>query len=243
MDMNEEFGDELKVWMLEHFMQMAPKAIWRPEGTGLRYRKLDDETLALEHRVDHPDSLHHHERIVRLLNAVNLKAVDDDVMVTPAALSAEEAFMREVEERQAIAGSWTTPDGTRLADLPLEEGVPTYMGEREVLLDDGETQTIEDWAVIVPYESGEDIVMNPDDYNLLAGDDLFMRAKTSLGWLRAMTRQQMYEAGKTRELGVLVGGECPDTGEKVPPWMWGTYCSRSYDLDAMYNELRIGEEE
>ena len=204
MDMNEEFGDELKVWMLEHFMQMAPKAIWRPEGTGLRYRKLDDETLALEHRVDHPDSLHHHERIVRLLNAVNLKAVDDDVMVTPAALSAEEAFMREVEERQAIAGSWTTPDGTRLADLPLEEGVPTYMGEREVLLDDGETQTIEDWAVIVPYESGEDIVMNPDDYNLLAGDDLFMRAKTSLGWLRAMTRQQMYEAGKTREL-VRVG--------------------------------------
>ena len=58
MDMNEEeFTPELKVWALEHFNQMAAKAVWRPDGTGCRYRKIDETTMRLEHRIDHPDSI------------------------------------------------------------------------------------------------------------------------------------------------------------------------------------------
>ena len=237
MDMNDEFNPELQVWMLEHFNKMAPSAVWSPEGTGLRYRKSGDDVLTLDHRVDHPDSIHHHERIVRLMASVNLRVEDEGAMVTPAALTAEDAFRQEMQERQTIAASWTTEDGTRLADLPLEQAYPAYLGEREVLLDDGETSTIEDWAVMVPYENGDDIAMNPDDYNLLAGDDLFMRYKNDYGFVRALTRQQMFEMSNSGELGVLVGSECPDTGVKVPPWMWGTYCDRDYDLDAIYKEL------
>ena len=90
---------------------------------------------------------------------------------------------------------------------------------------------------MVPYENGDDIAMNPDDYNLLAGDDLFMRYKNDYGFVRALTRQQMFEMSNNGELGVLVGSECPDTGAKVPPWMWGTYCDRDYDLDPIYKEL------
>ena len=108
----EEFGPELRVWMLEHFQTMAPGAIWRPEGTGLRYRKEDETSLTLEHRVDHPDSIHHHERLKRLCVVVNIEVKDDDVMVTSPALSAEEAYMREMQERQQIASMWTTEDGT-----------------------------------------------------------------------------------------------------------------------------------
>ena len=26
------------------------------------------------------------------------------------------------------------------------------------------------------------------------------------------------------ELGVVLGSKDPDTGERVPSWMWGTYC-------------------
>ena len=231
MDMNEEFPPELQVWMLEHFGQMAPNGIWRPEGTGLRYRKTDDDTLTLDHRVDHPDSIHHHERIKRLMETVNLRVEDDDVMVTQAALSVEEAYMQEIQERQAVASAWQCECGTRLADMNLEEGTPSFMGEREILLDNGETDTIEDWAVNVTCQGCDTVIaMNPDDYNILAGDDLFMRYKNDLGYLKAMTRQQMYEMASTDELGVLVGSECPDTGVKVPPWMWGTYCSRDYTL-------------
>ena len=130
MDVNEDFDPELRVWMLEHFNKMAPGAVWSPEGTGLRYRKTGDDVLTLDHRVDHPDSLHHHERIVRLMETVNLRVEDEGAMVTPAALTAEDAFRQEMQERQAIAASWTTEDGTLLADLPLEDAYPAYLGDR-----------------------------------------------------------------------------------------------------------------
>tara|TARA_B100000424_G_scaffold211440_1_gene168874 strand:+ start:377 stop:1105 length:729 start_codon:yes stop_codon:yes gene_type:complete len=242
--MTEEYEPELKVWALEHFNQMAVKAVWRPEGTGCRYRKIDDQTLELEHRVDHPDSINHHERITGLFAAVNIGMVDDKPMITSAALSAEEAFMQEMQERQAVAASWTNEDGVPLASLPLELAEPVYLGEREVLLDNGETHTVEDWGVSVPpleEESSSNVIMNPDDFNLLAGDSLFMRYKSGDNYMIAMTRQQMFDMTKTDELGVLVGSECPDTGEKVPPWMWGTYCMRVPITDIVSKSL--GEEE
>jgi hypothetical protein len=229
---NEDFTPELKVWALEHFNQMAAKAVWRPDGTGCRYRKVDDTTLRLEHRVDHPDSIHHHDRIAKLFAIVNIDMIDDDVMVTSPAITAEDAFRQEMQERQAVAASWTTEDGTRLADLPLEDAKPTYMGDREILLDNGETSTIEDWGVKAYYGDDKELIMNPDDYNLLAGDDLFMRYWTGSYFMVALTRQQMFEMADAGELGVLVGSTCPETGVKVPPWMWGTYCRE-----------QIGEEE
>ena len=48
---------------------------------------------------------------------------------------------------------------------------------------------------------------------------------------------------KSEELGVLVGSECPDTGEKVPPWMWGTYCKRVAHADYLIKALDNLEEE
>ena len=240
--MTEEYEPELKVWALEHFNQMAVKAVWRPEGTGCRYRKVDDQTLELEHRVDHPDSINHHERITGLLAAVNIGMVDDKPMITNAAVSAEEACMQEMQERQAVAASWTNEAGVPLSSLPLELAEPVYLGEREVLLDNGETHTVEDWGVRVPsIDTESPVIMNPDDFNLLAGDSLFMRYKSDDNYMVAMTRQQMFDMTKTDELGVLVGAECPDTGEKVPPWMWGTYCMRVPVEDVVIKSL--GEEE
>jgi hypothetical protein len=241
--MTEEYEPELKVWALEHFNQMAEKAVWRPEGTGCRYRKIDEQTLELEHRVDHPDSIHHHERITGLFASVNIGMIDDKPMVTAAALSAEEAFMQEMQERQAVAASWTNEAGVPLASLPLELAEPVYLGEREVLLDDGETHTVEDWGISVPSSDTETpVIMNPDDFNLLAGDSLFMRYKTDEDtFMVAMTRQQMYDTAENGELGVLVGSECPDSGMKVPPWMWGTYCKRVPVEELFIKSL--GEEE
>jgi len=60
-------------------------------------------------------------------------------------------------------------------------------------------------------------------------------------YMVAMTRQQMYDTAQTGELGVLVGSECPDSGEKVPPWMWGSYCKRVTVEELLTKSL--GEEE
>ena len=74
-------------------------------------------------------------------------------------------------------------------------------------------------------ECGEKLSIDPDDYHLMAGDALFMRYKTAEGAIRqAMTRRQMMQMGDEGALGLLVGTKDPDTKEKVPPWMWGTYC-------------------
>jgi len=156
-------------------------------------------------------------------------------LVTNVALSAEEAFRQEMQERQAVAASWTTPEGTPLSELPLEDAYPKYLGDRHVLLDNGDTHTVEDWGVVVPYVHNkfvETITMNPDDYNLLAGDALFMRYRilheNSDHYMVAMTRQQMFEMAEAfgSHSGILVGSTCPITGDKVPPWMWGTCCMK-----------------
>ena len=221
----EEFGPELKVWMLEHFQTMAESAVWRPDGTGLRYRKKDTTTLVLEHRIDHEQSLAHHQRIKDLCNAVAIVMEDDDVMITPAALSMEEAYRQEMQERQKIASSWSCECGVYLSNMELNKADAKYVGDREILLDDGDTTSVEDWAVAVVCECGKEILMNPDDYNLLAGDALFMRYKNGDGfYIKAMTRRDMQDYAKENRLGILVGRECPLSGVKVPPWMWGTYC-------------------
>lgn len=228
MDMTEEEmkqNAELKVWAIEHFNQMAMHAIWRPDGTGLRYRKIADDGLQLEHRVDHPDTLIHHDKIVKLYESVNITMEDDNPMITPAALSAEEAYRMEIQERQAIASAWSCECGNKLSELDLENGVPTYLGDKEILLDDGETQTIQEWAFKVICECENVINMNPDDYNLLAGDGLFMRYKTTDNqWVHAMTRQEMLGFAETGKKGILVGKVCPLTQADIPPWLWGTYC-------------------
>ena len=250
MDIEEDTNTEdpeLQVWALEHFNQMALKAVWRPDGTGLRYRKKDETTLELEHRVDHPQSEAHHARLTELYASVNINMINDNVMVTDAALSAEEAFRREVEERQAIAGAWSCECDTLLKDMILENGVPIFVGDREVLFDDGETRTIEDWGIKLEcLKCSKEIVMNPDDYNLLAGDDLFMRYQTLNDeekpiWLHALSRQQMFEMSQNNELGILVGSECPISGAKVPPWMWGTYCA--IQQEDFEDTIALSEEE
>lgn len=226
----------LKVWAMEHFNQMAMHAIWRPDGTGLRYRKTADNALTLEHRVDHPDTLIHHTKIVKLYESVNIEIEDDNPMVTPAALSAEEAYRMEIQERQAIASAWSCSCGVKLSELDLESAVPTYLGDKEILLDEGDTQTIEEWAFRVVCDCKEIINMNPDDYNLLAGDSLFMRYKTSDNqWVHAMTRQEMLMYADSGQKGILVGSRCPLTQERIPPWVWGTYCK--------VNMISDGEEE
>lgn len=222
----EEFTPELKVWMLEHFQPMAESAVWRPEGAGLRYRKKDTTTLVLEHRIDHEQSLAHHQRIKTLCKAVGIEMEDSEVMITPGALSMEEAYRQEMEQRQDVASAWSCECGIRLTDLPLDKGEAKYVGDREILLDDGETTTtMEDWAVAVDCECGKEILMNPDDYNLLAGDDLFMRYKNGDGFfLKAMSRIEMLDYAMNGRQGILVGKECPLSKIKVPPWLWGTYC-------------------
>ena len=110
-------------------------------------------------------------------------------------------------------------------ELDLSVATPSFVATKEMLLEGGETQDMEIWVYEMDCECGEKLSIDPDDYHLMAGDALFMRYKTTEGAIRqAMTRRQMMQMGDEGALGVLVGTKDPDTDEKVPPWMWGTYC-------------------
>ena len=113
-------------------------------------------------------------------------------------------------------------------NLISETFSPSFLSVQEVLLEDGSTDEIELWAYIFTCpESGDEFNVDPDDYHLLAGDKLYMRYINQEGTIfQALTRREMVEVGEGDvELGVVVGTSCPETGERVPPWLWGTYCS------------------
>ena len=80
------------------------------------------------------------------------------------------------------------------------------------------------------------INIDPDDYHLLTDDRLFMRYKNNEGTImQALTRREMMIMGDTGELGALVGTVDPHTGEYVPPWLWGTYCSIGSEEEVKIN--------
>ena len=67
--------------------------------------------------------------------------------------------------------------------------------------------------------------IDPDDYHLLMGDDRFMQYMNNKGeLLKAMDRGEMIRAIDEGSNARLIGTTDPETGEKVPPWMYGTYC-------------------
>ena len=124
--------------------------------------------------------------------------------------------------------------------MGLELSKPNFVSEQEVLLDNGDTDMLEVWAYTIDCpDCDADITVDPDDYHLLTNDRLFMRYKNNEGTImQALTRREMMTMGDAGEVGVLVGTVDPHTGEKVPPWLWGTYCSIGSEV-----EVKISSEE
>jgi hypothetical protein len=145
----------------------------------------------------------------------------------------EDAMEIEASQKKDIANSWADKDGMKLSEMNPEEAFPVFIEEKEVLLEDGETETIDIWAYRLLNPSTQKTVdIDPDDYRLLVDDRHFMRYRNEQGTIfQALTRKEMMEYGDAKMMGVVVGSECPDTGERVPPWLWGTYCRRLSSID------------
>ena len=204
--MSFEITPEIQEWAKELFDSIAVGGIWSPDGSGLTYQKASDDTFLLVKRMKHADAMENHARFASLLMSIGVNMAESD-----------DADYVELN-----------PDCFRLADMPLETFSPSFLSVQEVLLEDGSTDEIELWAYIFTCpESGDEFNVDPDDYHLLAGDKLYMRYINQEGTIfQALTRREMVEVAEGDvEEGVVVGTSCPETGEKVPPWLWGTYCS------------------
>jgi len=241
--MNEQ-DKQLVEWLRQHTADVSVGGMWMPEGSGLTYVKEDDKTWRLTHMIDDESVESGHTRMKTLLWDIGINMIDDEAIMRPAPTSEHEAHAQELHMKREMAQQWADTDDTRLVDMDLENVWPEYIEDKEILLDNGETTTLQIWAYrpLNP-NTGEHLSIDPDDYHLLMGDKYFMRFRTSEFEFCALSREEMIEdidmhKGHTSGVGVgsiHIGGNQSHSERvvKIPPWMWGTYCQ----------QLSWGEEE
>ena len=227
--MNEEEwkpDEGLKRWMSEHFATMAIGAIWMPENTGVTYQKKEGNSLSLIRMVDSEGCRSNHDRMKTVAWDLGYSIIEDEVEIVPEPRNPIEAQMQELDMKRRIAQGWADKDGTLLIDMNIDAVYPRFSQDTEILLDNGETTTVEVWEYPLLNPNTEEVLsIDPDDFHLLMGDDRFMQYVNEKGELySAMDRGEMIRAIDDGIDARLVGTTDPVTGEKLPPWRYGTYC-------------------
>lgn len=236
--MNNWTDPRVTEWGRKHFAESPISGVWSPDGTGLIFLKTDEKKWTLVRAVNHEATIDTLSGIRTLMFDLGYALDETDTEWDEAPKTMEEAAEIESSQKQDIANSWADEDGTKLKDMNPHETFPLYVKDNEVLLENGDTEVIEVWAYpLLNFKTGNTVDIDPDDYRLLTDDKHFMRYMNKEGVIiQALTRREMMEMGNAQDpdnLGVLIGSIDPDTGEKVPPWLWGTYCQR-------INEALIG---
>ena len=230
-------NEELIAWGTEHLSSIPVDGIWSPEGSGVKYRKMDNKTFALMLMYNHPEAEEHHMKFTILMEACDYNVIEGDgaQKITPK-LNPEAQMQDEYEQKQEIASNWTCPKcDFPLSNCELDEREDVFVEITEVELSNGEHTEIELWKCVIQCASCEEkIDIEPDDYHLLAGDEYFMRWRNGGHQYMALTRGQMKDMADAGVLNGEVLGSKLD-GERVPPWLWGIY--------AIKRELREREEE
>jgi len=213
-------------WAKEHFAHSPLGGVWSPDGTGLIFLKTDTKEWTLQKAIQHPACIEtlHGIRTVMFDLGYSLNEKNTEWKEPPATL--EEAQRMEVEEKKQIAKSWADKDGTKLIDMNPYNTFPEFIKMEDVLLEGGDTQEIEIWAYrLLNPNTGEHVEIDPDDYHLLTDDRAFMRYMNREGdIIQALTRREMMEMADAGEQGLLIGSVDPVTKEKIPLWLYGTYC-------------------
>lgn len=221
-------SEELIKWGEEHFASMAVDSIWSPDDSGVTFRKTDDKTYALVYRMNHPVSEEHYQRLTILLKECGYTVEEpDDVQVVTPPLNPQAQAHMEFERRQEIARAWVCECGYPLANCDLEGATAEYVETVDAQTDTNETVPIDLWRYMLKCDNCDKVnSVDPDDFHLLAGDELFMRWDSSNKKYIALTRAQLkdfadaglFDEGYGDTITVL-GQEI--NGERVPPWLWG----------------------
>ena len=217
-------------WAKEHFANTPVSGVWAPEGTGLIFLKTDERKWELVRAVDLDATKDTLSGIRALMFDLGYSLNEDNVEWDAAPETMEDALAIEESQKQDIANSWADEDGTQLIEMNPEGTFPRFIGMRGIQSDKGDTKEVELWTYpLLNPNTGEEVELDPDDYRMLTNDKCFMRYKNSEGAIfQVLTRKEMMTEGDKGDYaeGELVGSRDRDTGEKVPSWLWGTYCKR-----------------
>jgi len=219
-------------WAKEHFANSPISGVWAPDGTGLIFLKEEEKKWTLMRAVDHGATKDALSGIRALMFDLGYTLDEENVMWDEAPQTMEEAAEIEASQKRDIANSWSDEDGMKLSEMNPHDSYPMFVEAKDVLLDDGNTEEIDIWVFpLTNPNTGNVTKLDPDDYRLLTDDRHFMRFRNNEGTVyQALTRREIMDLADGKEIdfseSCIVGSIDRDTKEKVPSWMWGTYCGR-----------------
>jgi len=222
-------------WTEQHLSSLAQGGVWAPGGTGLTYERTGDKELSLRSITQHPETLGMHDRVIAIIGKTDWDLVEGDYETIDPPLNPMEAQYQQMMQQQEVAARWDCPNEDcqqRLVDMPLEEGRWVDLGQQSALDEEGKVVEVERWIVAIECDACDAVVnLDPQDYGMLGGDELFFRwqAPDSGPVFTTLTREQvvdMVDSGVDGDTCVALGTDTP--WGPVPPHMRGTYCLRSY---------------
>lgn len=220
------------LWTQNHVEGLRIGGVWSPDASGLDYERTGENTLTLRRMHSHPAAMEVHERLKSIFDKLQWDMDDDEIEVYLPPLDPAEASFQDRMRQQEMAAKWvcTANDCEMLlGDMALEDGAWVNLGLQEMMKPDGETEEVERWAVTIDcHGCGATIQMDPFDYGLLAGDDLFYRYKCGCSTLyRVLTRENVLTLVDAGGSGVALGTRCPECEGVMPPHMRGTFCGKT----------------
>ena len=215
-------------WTASHLSGLKMGGVWAPGGTGLEYERTGDEELTLRRITQHPESGEMHRRVLLTLENTDWGVDETQAEMIMPSLNPQEAQFQELLRQQEIAAQWDCPNTEcdhKLVDMPLEEGYWQTQGMQAAFDDEGQGSEAERWVVELTCDMcSTQFQVDPQDYGLLGGDELFFQWRMPTGTLTVLTREQVVEMvdGGVTEVCTALGSEY--RGNPVPPHMRGTYC-------------------
>ena len=201
-------------------------AFWAlPNNHAVFRRDGDKDRLVLMRYMEHPAIEEGISRIVTVCALIDWEVDIENAEKVPfESMSPEEMVYQERVRRQEMLmkATCSNPDCDALIiGMDLENPEWTHIRDAEVEGDEGDKQTVEIWSpVITCYNCSEKIKMMPEDYAILAGDDLATRYTNKAGYqYRVLSRDEIIHLVDNRDMDnvIVMGTRCHFSDEVIPP--------------------------
>jgi len=215
-------------WTLKQLNALGVDEVW---STGeMQYKRTGVKELSLLTRTERAGEAH--ARLLTVLSELGWSCDDSGAAITP------DDPMEQMLHAQREAQDWACPSedcDTRLVDCGLEKARWVSHGlQLAVNPNTGDETEAERWLVHLRcVDCAEDIRMNPLDYALIAGDDLFHTYTTATHVYHTLSREALIalvDAGEG-DTGTALGSRDLD-GDLLPPHLQGTFCLISDRLES-----------
>lgn len=219
-------SEELKIYK-QALNKIEMNRPWNPPFHNAYYERTGEKEISLLFRSNDNNSQKLHDDMTAMVESIGWEMKEMAADVLPP----EEVAHRIIQSKQNESRNWKCPtDGCEeyIVTMPLEEAKWVNMGEQEMVQPDGQSVNTERWGTnVICHSCGHEIFMEPNDYAVVAGDDLFWTYKATNGVVYTMQSREsivdLIDSGAGESL-VLTGTFTPFCKDVFPPHMRGAPC-------------------